>query len=349
MIKEVLALHNVHEVPSYPYGRLRCKAFFSIEFKKGFGFRSVFQTINPKNDRLNAPKYGTYYTFLANYVEAETDHIKTLGADFNGIESIVKGINTINKYNEFLFLTPDMYKYIYERILLSFRVDMIYKAEEAQTQEVLNFANPFIKLLIQGIETGENKFPEFNFNHECWKNLEKQFPKSEEEKQQETAAREDKATAKAQKKEAQKVDLDTLMPQIEKTLHEVLSSRFFYSVSKHKNYFGESFYIKICIACNSKNGVPTEKPQSISLSLSEYLELKPQMFGGVGGNSIDVHPAESNNRKYSISVPFRTPDKDLQKVLKCISTFAGRYIDTLKQHKDTLRYKEYVNYEEILI
>jgi hypothetical protein len=47
-------------VDSYPYGRLRATAFFSLEFKKGKGFRSVFQTINPKNNRLNAPKYSTY-------------------------------------------------------------------------------------------------------------------------------------------------------------------------------------------------------------------------------------------------------------------------------------------------
>jgi hypothetical protein len=48
------------EVNSYPYGRLKATAFFGLEFKRGKGFRTTFQTINPKNGKLNAVKNSTY-------------------------------------------------------------------------------------------------------------------------------------------------------------------------------------------------------------------------------------------------------------------------------------------------
>lgn len=50
------------ETDNYPYGRLRTKAIFGTEFKPRHGFRSTFQTVNPKTGKLNKPKFGTYYT-----------------------------------------------------------------------------------------------------------------------------------------------------------------------------------------------------------------------------------------------------------------------------------------------
>lgn len=62
------------EIESYPYGRLRTKAYFSVEFSSKHGFRSVFQTVNPKNGRLNAPKKGTYAPMIVAYLDTETAH-----------------------------------------------------------------------------------------------------------------------------------------------------------------------------------------------------------------------------------------------------------------------------------
>lgn len=81
---KIFPIGSVQTVESYPYGRLRCKAFFSIEFKKKQGFRTVFQTINPKNDRLNAQKYSTYTDFAFNYLCPETGHIKNGYKAWNG-------------------------------------------------------------------------------------------------------------------------------------------------------------------------------------------------------------------------------------------------------------------------
>ena len=72
-------------VDSYPYGRLRTTAFFSVEFKRGKGFRQVFQTINPKNGRLNAPKNGTYSNVSFLYQEGN-GHIHGGGYSLNGGE-----------------------------------------------------------------------------------------------------------------------------------------------------------------------------------------------------------------------------------------------------------------------
>lgn len=47
-------------VENYPYGRLQCKATFSLEFKEAKGYRTVRQTINPKTGRINNPKKSTY-------------------------------------------------------------------------------------------------------------------------------------------------------------------------------------------------------------------------------------------------------------------------------------------------
>lgn len=48
------------EVKNYPYGRLRTSAFFGLEHRPGKGFRTTFQTINPKTGKLNKVKYSTY-------------------------------------------------------------------------------------------------------------------------------------------------------------------------------------------------------------------------------------------------------------------------------------------------
>lgn len=50
-------------VEDYPYGfRLRCKIRYWLEYKKGFGYRLVSQTTNPKlsSEVWNKPKASTY-------------------------------------------------------------------------------------------------------------------------------------------------------------------------------------------------------------------------------------------------------------------------------------------------
>lgn len=71
-------------VQDYPYGRHRTTAFFSLEYRAGHGFRSVFQTVNPKTGRLNAEKKSIYSPVMLMYKDGDTGHIKYSVRGMNG-------------------------------------------------------------------------------------------------------------------------------------------------------------------------------------------------------------------------------------------------------------------------
>jgi hypothetical protein len=79
-VKIPLYGHNSFEsaylVEDYPYGRLRCKIWFWLEYKKNKGYRFCSRTENPKNGRLNAPKYGTYHIVGACMYLDEIGHVQ---------------------------------------------------------------------------------------------------------------------------------------------------------------------------------------------------------------------------------------------------------------------------------
>jgi hypothetical protein len=104
-----LPTNHKAEVTEYPYGRLRTSAFFGLEFKKGKGFRTTFQTINPKNYRLNAVKNSTYSPIMAMY-EAENGHIKYVSFNLYGIEEINKAAQFM--YKNFNLYTPEEIEHI---------------------------------------------------------------------------------------------------------------------------------------------------------------------------------------------------------------------------------------------
>lgn len=78
MITTPLYGHDSREtayfVESYPYGGLRCNIWFWLEYREGKGYRFCSQTKNPKNERMNAPKYGTYSLIAANMYLDENGH-----------------------------------------------------------------------------------------------------------------------------------------------------------------------------------------------------------------------------------------------------------------------------------
>lgn len=107
-------------VDSYPYGRLRTTAFFSVEFKKGKGFRQVFQTINPKNGRLNAPKNGTYSDILFLY-QGENGHIHGGGYSLNGAEYLNKFFHFYADFSE--IFTDEQKENIFLTCLAMLKID----------------------------------------------------------------------------------------------------------------------------------------------------------------------------------------------------------------------------------
>ena len=135
---QILNINEVHEVASYPYGRLRCKAFFSVEFKKGKGFRSVFQTINPKTNRLNAPKKETYTSF-AYQTKNEDGKINTRGIRINGNEGVNKFTSFLYKNQAALNLNDEMIKDTISTCISSIRISLAWASgDKKQLMKVLD-------------------------------------------------------------------------------------------------------------------------------------------------------------------------------------------------------------------
>ena len=88
------------ETNDYPYGRERATAFFSVEYNGKKGMRTVFQTINPKNGRLNNPKRSTYERVILP-MQAQNGHYEFCGyLDFDGSEKINSGLQFMADFHE---------------------------------------------------------------------------------------------------------------------------------------------------------------------------------------------------------------------------------------------------------
>ncbi len=146
------------EVDSYPYGRLKTTAFFGIEFKAGKGFRTTFQTINPKTGKLNAVKNSTYSPIFVMYEQAETGHMKYKSFDLYGEEGIIKASKFLFK-NYDLFTTnqiKDICASMLVRLKAGAKSICIYCG--ADFEKVKPILQPAINAVIEGIKTGANVF-----------------------------------------------------------------------------------------------------------------------------------------------------------------------------------------------
>lgn len=144
--EEILDVNVKNEVESYPYGRLRTKAFFWIEFKKNKGFRSGFQTIDPKTGRINAPKYGTYYS-LVYQVKDEKGFIINKAMSVNGFDSVNEVSKFIYDNNDKLNLNSDMISQIVAEMLATIKISYGYtRGDKDKTFAVIK---PTIDILIK--------------------------------------------------------------------------------------------------------------------------------------------------------------------------------------------------------
>jgi hypothetical protein len=99
--------------------------------------------------------------------------------------------------------------------------------------------------------------------------------------------------------------------------------------------------------------VQGQLPQVVSLHLSHELELSHQVFGGNGGRWIYRRPnMDSPREKYlamaSEKVPFRTPEKNEDAVLRAIGRFINNYKRILIENKAELMYQDIVDYDSLL-
>jgi len=117
-------------VDNYPYGYLKTTAHFGTEYKKGKGYRSTFQTVNPKNGRLNAVKNSTYSSgvrlICTNDENGHADHIGHL--DYNGTDAINKGLYFMQDFKH--LLSPEQLKdeagLIYGMMVVNIKAQVIY-------------------------------------------------------------------------------------------------------------------------------------------------------------------------------------------------------------------------------
>lgn len=141
---------------SYPYGSLRCTAFYSVEYNAGKGARTVFQTINPKTGRINAPKKSTYTAVILPMTDAR-GHFDSCGyLDFNGSESINTGLQFMSDFHD--LFTPEQIKDIATRAVMMSKVNakamVIYAGSDWEALKPL--IDHSVKILVEIANTGAN-------------------------------------------------------------------------------------------------------------------------------------------------------------------------------------------------
>jgi hypothetical protein len=131
--------------------------------------------------------------------------------------------------------------------------------------------------------------------------------------------------------------MELIKKQIEIILNDTLNG-FYTTVETRKYHFDNEQYLKINIATSDFwiNNVEGQTYNNISLSLSQDLELKFQVFGGNGGQcfyrSIDPNnPKEKYYALQGVKIPFRTPANNEKAVLKAFKNVCIRYKQLLKE------------------
>ncbi len=145
----VLPLAQINEVKDYPYGRLRTSAFFSVEFQPKKGFRSVFQTINPKNSRVNAPKKGTYSNFEFCYLK-DNGHVTWGCYRLESFETINNFARFMADHAEALQPTGEQIKYLCAQAFQVAKISAGFEAHDLKA--MMELLDPAITQLVIGMK-----------------------------------------------------------------------------------------------------------------------------------------------------------------------------------------------------
>ena len=77
LIKGHVSPETAYVVDDYPYGGLRCKMRYWLEYSKTFGVRMMSQTTNPKKGNIwNKPKASTYGKYGGAMFLDEKGHVQ---------------------------------------------------------------------------------------------------------------------------------------------------------------------------------------------------------------------------------------------------------------------------------
>lgn len=150
----------------WPYGRLRAEVRLSVEFNKRSGFRTVFQSQNPKTLKWNAPKKSTYSQVVVQ-TKDEKGHISSIHLSFN-VDTQKFNENLDFMAKNFDLFTPAQHEYIYLEIAMMVKVKMMAlvqycgASQEAVKEKVI----PTYKAAVQAVNSGENRYESIKFNVE---------------------------------------------------------------------------------------------------------------------------------------------------------------------------------------
>ena len=147
-------------------------------------------------------------------------------------------------------------------------------------------------------------------------------------------------------------DLDKdLIKEIEEIIKKELPT-FWFQVRPYRSLGTTSLAICMAVTDYNINGVSGQKPQAVSLELiPDTFELSIQIYGGMGGSRIDRKPNKENPKEFYLAmkgekVPFRTPQKNKEAVMKAITKFCQNYKAKLIEFKEVLMYQNYVDYSK---
>lgn len=144
-----------HHTPDYPYSfRLRCEKWDWIEWKPGKGFRHVYQTLNPKTNRLNKPKADTYCPILLMFLD-ENGHVQTAGYSLSGDTAINNACAFLNRTAH--YFTDEQVKDLYGEIVTALRGSIHATCQwlGAKAEDLIPIYDKAMKAAISGYATGE--------------------------------------------------------------------------------------------------------------------------------------------------------------------------------------------------
>lgn len=138
---------------------------------------------------------------------------------------------------------------------------------------------------------------------------------------------------------------------IQVILKEVLPENFYKEVRHLNSFASESLVI---MAGPTEKETGNFRPEVVSLCLWKWqngkIELKPQVFGGYGGQSFIIKAKPGSKaeklRIYDrIKIPFRTPKPEEEKIIAAVRRFFERYIEALKDNAEFIIDKDKGGFE----
>lgn len=162
---ENLTVNEAIVVDNYPYGRLKTKATFSIEFKPKKGFRSVFQTVNPKTGRINNPKKGVYHPIM--FLSEQDGFVKFRAINYHDNEAYNRAMKFMDEHCP--MFTDEQIRDIAINSLSYLKVSLMGSVQYGgcKFDDIKGYFEKAVKIHSKIAEIKHNMFEETYIDHEA--------------------------------------------------------------------------------------------------------------------------------------------------------------------------------------